>query len=435
MDCVWVTKDGEGEALRVPLHDSKHLMVDSIAAHWGLDAATLRIGQIALFKDANGNSVMTMEQIAPDPNGDGDGQSQQSPFVITGKRNRPSEEEAEAALAKTKLGIGIARAREQRKRADHLIALSKLCQKALFKEFYDGSRMYSYSIKDLVGNPSVLREEVANFVGTVHITSKAEASSVKNCKGMVTLIRPDGSCITALRCIDEILCGGRKAEGKAIVVSFPRIKGGVSYECKVGTRLSSSVVCLEPQAHCLQALEGCLNMEAGNLPFERLYTFGSHELMNLVNVFSIDPEAFLPASAVQDTGAPVFDDGGILAGVVTNTFLGRLGRGDTDRKRKLQSFHGRHLQCQKTADLDKVFHRAKLHSNASECMREVFLCKQAAIHLNRVVQFAPVTWKTPIDEWNEAHPLESFEKDLPQDPPASQEPPRRKNRSAPRKLI
>ncbi|XP_024528144.1 uncharacterized protein LOC9633158 [Selaginella moellendorffii] len=431
MDCVWVRKDGEGEALRVPLHDSKHLMVDSIAAHWGLDAATLRVGQTALFKDANGNSVMTVEQIAANSNAHGDGQSQQNPLVITGNRNRLSQEEAEAALAKTKLGIGIARAREQRKEADRRIAISHLWNDALCREFYLGSAMYSYSMKGLVGEPpSVLGEVVGRFVGTINVARKTEAPSDKNCKGMVALIRPDGSCITALQCIEGMFSGSGKAEEKVIVVSFPRIKGGVLYECKVGSRLSSSVVCLEPQAHCLQEFEGCLKMEVISLPlFQRLYTFGGHKSMDLINVFSVDPEAFLPVSAVQDLGAPVFADGGSLIGVVTNTFLGKLGRGDTDRKRKLQSFQGRHLECQKTADLDKEFEHARLYRNVSEEMHDVYLWAKAAIHLNRVVQFAPVTWKTPIDEWKEAHPVESFEKDLPQELPSR----RSKTGSAPRR--
>ncbi|EFJ20822.1 hypothetical protein SELMODRAFT_417858 [Selaginella moellendorffii] len=413
MEAAWIglEEDGGGKALLFPLHKSKHLMLDGIAAHWGLDPCTLRAADLALLKDAEGNSVMSLDQITsllssqPSHSQLGDGLSQQTPLVITGKRRRDSLFEASDTFHETKVGKALAEVEARKQELDRRRRMNAAKSYAMKEELYQHKRVHKYVLKLMgnspptVANAPLLQEKVGSMIGAVHLVSRqsSQPPSIESRTGMATLIRPNGTCWTALGCVAPASNSSKGADD-AIMVKF---RDAPWFECKISATYNDSVACLEPVDGSLNlSFDTCMCAEKWRCELKYLVTVSSYSVWpDLIMGVVVGEGVMMPCSTVTERGAPVFLSCGYLAGVVVAPQLGRYHKGG------VRTSKGREVELAPIAKVLEELGKSKYKSYLEGETDMIMVLKSRQ---QMLVEFAPISWKLPEQEWKDNHPLEEF---------------------------
>ncbi|EFJ13735.1 hypothetical protein SELMODRAFT_424231 [Selaginella moellendorffii] len=103
----------------------------------------------------------------------------------------------------------------------------------------------------------------------------------------------------------------------------------------------------------------------------------------------------MPCSTVTEQGAPVFKSTGYLGGVVVAPQLGlyQEGRVTTSKCRELE-----------LTPIAEVLEELQ----TSDYKNETDMIMALKSHQQMLLEFAPVSWKLPEEEWMDTHPLEEF---------------------------
>ncbi|EFJ33215.1 hypothetical protein SELMODRAFT_406842 [Selaginella moellendorffii] len=245
MGLVWF-KHGE-EARRFGLARGTKLPVSAIAAFWNLDPATLCIGDDVLLMDGTGKSIFDVESIRQTAvsSGLGDGSSKDAAMPITGMSLGPDSEDEEDE------GIQIPNwAEMSRKRLEASRQLDEEFRQVFFKA--DGAiHAYHNRVREAADDIRVLEAEASKFIGWFYRVGRQddeELDATNRC-GMVTLVRPDGTCVTSYACMKKK--AEEESDGKRYVVCVD----GRRYECVA--EVAGGVGVLTPAQGCSQSFSAC----------------------------------------------------------------------------------------------------------------------------------------------------------------------------------
>ncbi|EFJ15203.1 hypothetical protein SELMODRAFT_423036 [Selaginella moellendorffii] len=421
---VWVKGNGE-EARLFRLHNSKYLMLCSIAAHWGFDPDTLLVGRFALSMDKSGNSVSDVDEIRAysAAAGAGDGLTDQTPFVITGKpaqtiwtsssSRKPSLEETFVAAAITDEDFKKLSYTESRSVRPYRSRLVYQRFKAMRQELnIDESGVHHYiRAKDDLGSA------VAPFVGALHIVPNGSRfdGSARRPVGMVSLVRCDGYCLTAAKCLE-----GFDGDDNTIFVSFPRMSGSGDnscfYECKIA-KVEEFVVHLEAKEQ--QSFKTCMATRFGPASGS-VFMFSGPNSTQLVECPMVDSfvcpfEGIVLPSAKIDhklsLGGPVVNCVGEMIGVIIAHSL--LKKSSDSRGKACVTRFGTKMKVQSVSDLQEFLDDAlkwknvnnKLGSTRGDAKYEMW---KNCLELRRLVQCTGADFISPAQEWYSQHPLSEF---------------------------
>ncbi|EFJ05705.1 hypothetical protein SELMODRAFT_431311 [Selaginella moellendorffii] len=201
---LWL-KHGEGFGL---VGDGTKLPVRAIAAFWKLDPATLCIGDDVLLADATGTSIFDVESIRQTAvrSGLGDGSSKDAAII--------AQEEEEIQIPNW--------AEMSRKRLEASRQLDEEFRQVFFK--------------------------AEGAIHAYHNRDDEELDATNRC-GMVTLVRPDGTCVTSYACMKKK--AEEESDGKRYVVCVD----GRRYECV--SEVAGGVGVLTPAQGCSQSFSAC----------------------------------------------------------------------------------------------------------------------------------------------------------------------------------
>ncbi|EFJ29526.1 hypothetical protein SELMODRAFT_440677 [Selaginella moellendorffii] len=407
MAVVWVKRDDE--ALRFPLDGSK-LMVGAIARHWGLDPDSLRIGDCALVPGPDGNSMLSLDDIAAMMQDQGDGSSREQALLITGRR----------CSAATYVHPAVQDLIRQRDEKD-LVARKKQRREAAESRWYKACKssvagLWSY-VKELEPEGmkpeqvrSVLQSRVSKMVPRLHFVEGDDEPSDDNYRGLAALVKPDGSCFTAAVCCDR-----SSTSGKHVLV-FP--DPPLEYECVVTYEEEiEQLAILTPTKpvsfnYCINWTDwvaksgdayswkrdpesGDIKCVAGIFLEDRTLTTGECVPYRMV---------MLPVESTVEVGAPVLDDEGSLGGVVVEfeAIPARDTRSTKKRKKKKKG----ERRLDQTAIRDKFQRRVEEDPDFGKALEAGLRHRKAVVYVG-CVDIAGLI--TVCDDWARAHPLKEFE--------------------------
>ncbi|XP_024533704.1 uncharacterized protein LOC9642649 [Selaginella moellendorffii] len=329
MAVVWM-KWGD-EALCFPLQDGAKMMVSSIARHWGLDPDSLRIADCALVPDADGNSVLSLDDMVAllqDQPDLGDGSSHDQALLVTGRRCSATRDACSACDHPAVQDL--IRQRDE----EDLVARKKQRREAAEsrqrKAFHNSVKNLWPYVKELKGGGpfrrlrpeqarELLQSRVSKMVARLHFVEGDDEPSNDNYRGMAALVKPDGSCFTAASCCDRSSTSGRHV----LVFSDPALE----YECVVSFKDPIAVLTpIEPGVifnYCINWNDWFCNSGS---PYSWKRDPESGDIKCVSGIF-LDGQSLssgeckpyrkvmLPFEMVE-VGAPVLDSRGNLGGIV-----------------------------------------------------------------------------------------------------------------------